>query len=75
VPATGVDPADQLADADAEREQVEHRLEEAADDDQPGVPERGGVALDHEARHPGAGRHRDGAREGPDAAQSTSRFV
>ena len=45
LPAVGGDVADERAEADADREQVEHRLDEAAEQQQPGPAEGGHVAL------------------------------
>ncbi len=51
--------ADQLGDADADREQVEDRLEEAGDEDDPGSPVDQEVPLDDLPAVAGADRYRD----------------
>ena len=53
---------DQLADADADREQVEHRLEEAAEEDVPGRGGRRGSCGTAAARWPRRRSARGGAR-------------
>ena len=51
LPPSVVTVPDERADADPEREQVEHRLDEAAEEQEPRPPERDDVAADHVAGH------------------------
>ena len=60
--AVGGDVADQRAEPDPDGEQVEHRLDEAAEQQQPGPAEGGHVALHDVARQAEARGERQRAR-------------